>query len=143
MPKNISTVFDWNLLISAITLIVAIASPVLVTIVNNMHNAKIRKLEMKFERQTIYSNRQHSVFQNYLDKISHQLETDYQSEKIEYLRCYHELFLYLPECYWPDIEKLHNYILNRDNKNASQLLNQVTKTLGKVLRESDLQFPKK
>lgn len=44
--------FDWSYVISGITLVVAIVSPVLVTILNNYHNSKIRKLELDYQKST-------------------------------------------------------------------------------------------
>lgn len=141
MNEATTSIFNWNLVISSITLIVAIISPVLVTIVNNIHSTKIRKLELRYKKQNSYYTKQQSIFENYLNAISKQLESNYESERIEYIRCYHELFLYVPDCYWQDIEDLHKLILNRDKKGATALLNKVTKSLGKVLQESDRKFP--
>lgn len=134
--------FDWQMTISAITLIVAIVSPVLVTIINNFHATKIRKLELRYEKQFSYYNKQQDVFNTFLVFASKQLETNYQSERIEYIRSYHELFLYTPEKYWKDFEELNNSLLLRDKSIAQSNLSSVTKILGKILQESDLAFPK-
>ena len=134
--------FDWQMTISAITLIVAIVSPVLVTIINNFHATEIRKLELRYEKQFSYYNKQQDVFNTFLEFASKQLETNYQSERIEYIRSYHELFLYTPEKYWKDFEELNNSFLSRDKSIAQSNLSSVTKILGKILQESDLAFPK-
>lgn len=134
--------FDWNNAIPAITLIVAIVSPIMVAIMNNIHNTKIRKLELKYKKQTSYFQKQQSVFDNYILYASKQIDTNYQSEHIEYIRYYGEMFMYVPEYHWGELETLHKYIQNKDKKNANQQLIKVTKILGLVLRESDLRFPK-
>lgn len=133
---------DWNTVVPQITLAVAIISPVVVAIVNNAHNSKIRRLELKYEKQTSYFHNQQSIFDNYVLYASKQIEADYQSERTEYMRYYGELFMYVPECYWNELETLHKYIQNRDKQNAKVQLINVTKTLGKTLQESDLKFPK-
>ena len=63
------------------------------------------------------------------------------SEKIEYIRSYHELFLYVPSEYWDQLSSLHDSLLNRKNDSSEKLLT-VTQTLGKILQESDRLFPK-
>lgn len=82
-----------ELALSAITLCVAIVCPVLVTIINSIHSTQIRKLELKYDKQLSYYQKQQSVFNHFLEFASKQLETNYPSEKIEYIRSYHELFL--------------------------------------------------
>ncbi len=134
--------FNWNLVISAVTLIVAIFSPVIVTVLNSAHNTKIRKLELKYEKQSSYFLNQQSVFDNYIAFAAKQIESDYQSERTEYMRYYGELFMYVPEYYWGELETLHKYIQSRDRQNAKNQFVNVTKTLGKTLQESDLKFPK-
>lgn len=79
-----------ELAISAITLCVAIICPVLVTILNNFHATHMRKLELKYEKQFSYYRKQQSVFNRFLEFASKQLESNYQSERTEYLRSYHE-----------------------------------------------------
>lgn len=130
-----------ELAISAITLCVAIVCPVLVTIINSIHSTQIRKLELKYDKQISYYQKQQSLFNHFLEFASKQLETNYPSEKIEYIRSYHELFLYVPSEYWDQLSSLHDSLLNRKNDSSEKLLT-VTQTLGKILQESDRLFPK-
>lgn len=130
-----------ELAISAVTLCVAIICPVLVTIVNSVHSTHIRKLELKYEKQLSYYQKQQSVFTCFLEFASKQLETNYQSERIEYIRSYHELVLYVPSKYWRQLSSLHESLLNRRNGSSEKLL-AVTQTLGKILQESEQLFPK-
>lgn len=134
--------FNWNIAITAITLIVAIISPVIVAIVNNAHNTKIRKLELKYKSKTSYFQNQQSVFDNYILYVSKQIEANYQSERTEYIHYYGELFMYVPECYWKEIEALDKHIQSRDKQNAKYQLVKITKILGKILQESDPKFLK-
>lgn len=133
---------DWNTVVPQITLAVAIISPVVVAIVNNAHNSKIRRLELKYEKQTSYFHNQQSIFDNYVLYASKQIEADYQSERTEYMRYYGELFMYVPESYWKELEKLNRYIQEKNKQASMQQLITVTKILGKILQESDLKFPK-
>lgn len=88
--------FNWSYVVSGITLIVAIISPVIVTMLNNYHNSKIRKLELYYQKQLSYYQKQESVFSSFLESASKQVVADYQSEKVEYMRYYNQLFLYTP-----------------------------------------------
>lgn len=47
-----------ELAVSAITLCVAIVCPVLVTIINSIHSTQIRKLELKYDKQLSYYQKQ-------------------------------------------------------------------------------------
>lgn len=132
----------WSIVISAITLIVAIISPVLVTILNNLHNTKIKNLELKYEKYISYYQKQEDVFNKFIDYASKQLEANYQSERVEYIHCYNELFLYTPEKYWKDFEELNRLIISRNKDDATKKLSSVSKTLGEILRESDQLFPR-
>lgn len=134
--------FDWNTAIASITLVVAIISPVVVAVLNNIHNTKIKRLELKYQKQTSYFHNQQSAFDNFVLYASKQIHSDYQSERIEYMRYYGEMFMYVPECYWHELEILHKHIQSKDKQNAKQQFEKVTKILGKVLQESDLKFPK-
>lgn len=130
-----------ELAISAITLCVAIICPALVTIVNSVHGTQMRKLELKYEKQLSYYQKQQSVFNCFLEFASKQLEANYPSERIEYLRSYHELVLYVPSEYWEQLSSLHDSLLNRKNDSSEKLI-AVTQTLGKILQESEKLFPK-
>lgn len=132
----------WSTIISAITLVVAIISPVLVTVLNNLHGTKLKKLELKCEKYISYYQKQETVFSKFIDYASKQLEANYQSERVEYIHCYNELFLYTPEKYWKDFEELNRLIISRSKDGATQKLSSVSKTLGEILQESDQLFPK-
>lgn len=134
--------FDWSYVISGITLVVAIVSPVIVTILNNYHNSKIRKLELHYKKQLSYYQKQESVFSSFLESASKQIVADYQSEKVEYMRYYNQLFLYAPEEYWEQFKKLNESVVNRNKDESEKLLSSTAISLGKILQESDLMFPK-
>lgn len=139
--QNVNSSY-WSTIISAITLIVAIVSPVLVTILNNRHNTKLKNLELKYEKYISYYQKQETVFNKFINYASKRLEANYQSERVEYIHCYNELFLYTPEKYWKDFEELNNLIISREKDDATEKLSSVSKTLGEILRESDQLFPK-
>lgn len=134
--------FNWSYVVSGITLIVAIISPVIVTILNNYHNSKIRKLELYYQKQLSYYQKQESVFSSFLESASKQVVADYQSEKVEYMRYYNQLFLYTPEEYWEQFKKLNESVVNRNKGESEKLLFSTAVSLGKILQESALMFPK-
>ena len=53
---------DWNTVVPQITLAVAIISPVVVAIVNNAHNSKIRRLELN-PTESIQLPREDNIYQ--------------------------------------------------------------------------------
>lgn len=125
-------------IISAITLVVAIISPVIVTILNNLHSVKMRKLELNHEKKLKYFQKQQEVFNNFLQATSCQIETDYTTSRTEFIRAYSELMLYIPDIYWDKFNDIYNFVDKRDKASAIKELSSVTKILGKILQEADL-----
>lgn len=131
-----------SIIIPAITLMVSIVSPVIVALINNVHNSHMKRMELKYEKLSSYYEKQQEVFSNFLSSVSRQIESNYQSQRIEYIRCYNELFLYTPSKYWDEFQKLNELILSRNTSEAKVKLSSVAKTLGKILQISEKQFPK-
>ena len=109
---------------------------------NNYHNSKIRKLELYYQKQLSYYQKQESVFSSFLESASKQVVADYQSEKVEYMRYYNQLFLYTPEEYWEQFKKLNESVVNRNKGESEKLLFSTAVSLGKILQESALMLPK-
>ncbi len=114
---------DLNLTITSIIALCAIASPCLVTILNNRHNLKIRRLEINSKtKQEILEN-----FAYYINQV-HFCDTVDELELHKYANLLHIYFAF--------DEMLFEKILNRDYQfdvdfrlDVAKLLNQLAKQI--------------
>ena len=53
-----------------------------------------------------------------------------------------EQLLYSPEEYWEQFKKLNEAVVNRNKDESTKLLSSTAVSLGKILQESALMFPK-
>lgn len=132
---------DIQVIISGITLVVAVTTPFLANIVANIHDTKIKKLNLRFQKQSSYFQKQQNLFSAFISSASHYIESAYPSDKTDFVHLSNEILLYTPEYVWDDIQKLCDLIHSRESKKATAQLTVVTKLLGKVLEESNQQFP--
>lgn len=117
---------EWDTIAAWIALVVAVISPIITCIINNKHQIKIKKLEIKEHRGL-------EVIENYLAVTSREIHITGVSEN--YRKCYAQIFLYAPEETYPDLEKLDNLICNPVNgtfpnkSDCLTLLNKISKSL--------------
>jgi len=131
---------DWNATVAWVAFGVAVITPAITTFLNNRFQLKLRKLEQSFSKQSIYYEKQKTCVESFLIFASKQIETDYQSERIEFCKCFHELLVYIPKEDWPRVKNLYDSITQR-NKQAKQQLYDVTEILALRLQESSQKFP--
>lgn len=80
---------DWSATAAWIALIVAIASPIFTSILNNRHTYKMKRLEM-------YEERRICAFEAYLRSVQEVVAIGGQEARTNYGRAYGEILLYLP-----------------------------------------------
>lgn len=140
---NNSNTINWSIIIPAITLIVSIVSPVLVCIINNIHNTKIHKMDLNFQNKTSYIQKQQEVFDSFLKYTSKRINKYCTSSVVEeYTRLYNVVFLYTPSKYWKEFQKLDGMIASTNTIVLEKQLNCVAMILAEILRESDRKHPK-
>lgn len=117
---------DWSATAAWIALIVAIISPIITTIISNIHNSKIAQFEVVKQRGL-------DIIEKYLAITSREILTTGVSD--EYRKYYAQIFLYAPQKIHPDLEELNYLIcgvgdLNLpDEYECSKLLNKISKAL--------------
>lgn len=104
--------------LSAITLVVAIISPVVVACVNNRHQTKIRKIDFYLEHRA-------RVIEQYLSalgEITHGIIGHSESFK-KAGKNSAEMYLYVPEKHWDILDKIESLISQRtfSDANAQEL----------------------
>lgn len=97
-------------------------------------------MEQNYSKQSSYYEKQRICIESFLSLASKQIETDYESERIEFCKCFHELLLYLPKEDWEQVKDLYESIESR-NKNSNQKLYDATEILALRLQESSQKFP--
>lgn len=132
---------NWSAIVAWIAFGVAIITPAVTTYLNNRFQLKMRKLEFAFQKQNDYYEKQRSCIENFLSFASKQIETNYQSERIEFLKCYHELLLYLPSKDWEKVKSLYHLITKGNKEQSIKLLYEVTEILAARLKESLQKLP--
>jgi len=114
---------DWSAIISAITLLAAILSPVVTTIINNRHQAKLKK-------QAFFDSHRAEVIENFIRYTGSVNEvSSYAEDFREYGKRSKEIYLYIPEHLWHYVDSIDNAIFESEYKNASKLLANFCKEL--------------
>lgn len=88
---------DLTITISVILALSAIISPIATTIINNCHQTKIKKLELRqaeYEHNVLYRCK---IFENYTKSLHDACQTSTPVALSEYAKCYSLAFMYLPD----------------------------------------------
>lgn len=83
--------------IPSITAIVAILAPVLVSIINNHHQYRLRKLELEqrpYEQTVLH---QRDIFEKFLSAFNKACHLQTEEAVSEYSSCYSLVYIYLPK----------------------------------------------
>lgn len=113
----------WSAIISGIALVAAVISPVLTTIINNHFQNKV-------SHRRYYDEHRAEVIENYIRYAGMISRHSQSSEDFRgYGQYCKEVYLYLPESFWPLVDSAHNYITNSKFEEASAVLTQLCKQL--------------
>ncbi len=118
---------DLSLTVTAIIALAAIISPVIVAILNNHHQFKMKKLE-------ITSSQKFDVIEKYLASAGRVIELNSTRNSIEYESNKGLLYLYIPQSTWGIIDDLDSAINNNDLPRARKLLSKACKELAKTIQ---------
>ncbi len=126
---------DLSLTITSIIAICALASPIITTLINNHHQKSIRKMDYVESEKTKQLEQKRDVFENYLQYAGAFVHR-FDLESLKDFGMYSARALcYVPEDMLDDMKKLEILILNRDQKEAIILLEQISIRLRPILRE--------
>lgn len=132
---------DWNATAAWIALTVSIVTPAISLLLNNIHQRKLKKLELKHSLRLESYHQMEKVFNDFLDNVSSKLHFA-GSHTQEYELAYHELFLYVPKEYWQTLKNFNEIILaNSDSDAIQEQYLKVTEILASLLQETQRQIP--
>ena len=124
MPK-----LDLTITVPVILVITSIISPIVTTILNNHHQLKLKRLELKEKRyaESVIYKRQ--LFENYLRCAGKFCKSANPRESAEYGEAFFLAYLYAPSELRPLMESLDTFIVKYDADGASRMLPLVTSAI--------------
>lgn len=121
-----ATRIDLTVTISVIIALCAIISPILTAIINNMHQTKIKKMELKQQEYTDTVIHQREFFENYLKHAGRCIyfaDPDAQKDYGEY---YFSALMYAPDDLKSDMVEANRLMLKNDLDKASILIEKLS-----------------
>ena len=128
MPK-----LELSFIITATVALMSFISPILTTLINNRHQLKIKKLELKqkqYEDTVIYKR---NIFENYVSALS-KLSAYATGDSIkEYGNYYSLAYMYLSENLQSEMSKINGLVLDHKWEMIFPLLEDLIPKIYKVL----------
>lgn len=133
---------DWNASAAWIALAISIITPTISLLLNNLHQRKLKRLELRHQKEMEYYQKQSEVFKNFL-KCSGSHLRSINGDVFSYTSAYHELFMYVPCEYWDQLIAFNEAVCSKDSDpaEANKLYLNVTKILASLLQEQRKQVP--
>lgn len=134
--------YDWNTAAVWITLAISIITPTISLIMSNIHQRKLKKLELKHSIELESYYQMEKTFKNFLENVSSKLHLMGSYSK-DYELAYHELFLYVPKEYWHKLKEFDKVLLSSSSNidNVQKHYLEVTEILAFLLQEKRRQIP--
>ena len=124
MPK-----LDLTITISVILAFAAIISPIATTLLNNRHQLKLKRLELKEKRYAELVIYRRQIFENYLRCAGKFSKSANPEESAEYGEAFFLAYLYAPSELRPLMENLDDCIVKYDADGISRMLPLVTSAI--------------
>ena len=133
---------DWSASAAWIALAISIITPTVSLLLNNLHQRKMKRLELRHQKEMSYYQKQSEVFKNFLTASGSHLRS-MTGDIFAYTSAYHEVFMYVPCEYWDLLISFDKAVRSRDSdkSKANALYLDVTKILASLLQEQRKQIP--
>lgn len=119
--NNISSI-PWTAIISGVTLIAAILSPILTTIINNRYQLKLRKSEFLEKHKA-------EVIENYLKNVGAVINNPSNENFEKFGFNSKEVYLYISPDHWSLLDEIENQIEKCDYSSANKYVNVLCESL--------------
>lgn len=129
MPK-----VDLTITISVVIAICAIISPVITTILNNHHQLKLKKLELKAENEKTTYFYKRGIYENYLKYSGRCITLATRENLSEYGETYMLALIYFPENLQPELIKINESINVHNWDEARAQLNTLAPKIRSILK---------
>ena len=131
---------DWNAVAAWIALAISIVTPAASLLLSNIHQRRLKKLELQHQKATEFYRKQCAVFSEYLKHATAHIHA-MGGSFFDYTTSYHELFMYVPQEYWPLLISFDRAICSKDDRQIEELFLEVTKILASLLQEQQKRIP--
>lgn len=116
---------NWSIVISAVTLVAAIISPIITTQLNN-------RFQMRVHRQRFYDEHRAETIENFVRSVGQLCSDDGRIQFLgEYGKNCTEIYLYIPENLWDNVDRINSAIYAENYKQAQLELTELCKALNK------------
>lgn len=126
---------DLTVTISVILTLTAIASPIATSIINNIHDSKIKKLELRNKHLQTTIHHRNEIFENYLRYAGRCIAVADINASKEYYEYYFLSLLYVSDELRAEMKVIHQYIENGEYEKTVASLQQITPKLYGLLQE--------
>ncbi len=120
---------DLTVIVALITALAAIIAPVFTAFINNLHEQKMKRIEMYEAKRIEVINEYVSRAEKYIENIGDLCMLDkFQQYK-------NQAYLYMPKSLWQNIDELHHAIDTNDQESAKTWINVISKSLSDYIFE--------
>lgn len=134
----IATSIDWSATAAWIALIISVITPSISLLLNNIHQRKLRKLELLHLKEIEYYHQCKEAYENFIQQSASQLHS-MGGNRIDYERAYQKLFLYTPSAHWDKLKDLNTAIISKSD--TTILYNEFTEILATLLQTQQKRIP--
>ena len=133
---------DWSATAAWIALAVSIVTPAISLLLSNIHQRKLKKLELKNALILKQYDEMESAIIEYHKRVSTKLHMINAGATSEYELAYRKLFLFIPKEYWNTLEEFNETLLaNNDSDAIQEQYLKVTEILASLLQKTQRQIP--
>lgn len=130
---------DWSATAAWIALVISvigtIVGPIVTAIINNRHQLKLRKLDIKQHSIETYETRRFEAINTFLSQVGHCLSySDIEGIK----SCgssYFCVYQFVPADMWPELDQLYNKLISDESSDEVELFQAITHRLSEILKE--------
>ena len=127
--------FDLTIIISVIVAMCAILSPIITSIINNVHHTKIRKLELNYQLYEVHALHIREIFENYLTSLGKCINYINAADAKEYNTYYSLALVYSPESLKKKMYEIHKQVHDETLANNVKLVSEVTSEIHNLLEK--------
>lgn len=132
---------DWSATAAWIALVISIVGtfigPIITAIINNRHQLKLRKLDIKQRSVETYETRRHEAINTFLSEVGDCVT--YSTCGTPGLSCgkaYFNVYKYVPADMWPELDQLYDKLIRRGATDEVQRFQAIAHRLSEILKES-------
>lgn len=132
-----------NELMPSLTTITAILAPVLVAIINNRHQYKIKKMELeqKSYEQSVLHKRE--IFENFLSAFNKVCQIQTIDAISEYSACYSLVYIFLPKPVRDELGKINLLIKQNNWEEVIKYVDRISMDIAKELEKLPIKQTKR